>query len=152
MTTPTPSTNTPQKHLAAFSSPAPRSVPSMMNFDSPAALGLSLEGGVGMGISMSGMSGLGGLGLAGSSMGGRADDEERRRRLEAVIATVGARPGRVSQEGVRSLCQRCGLGLAYMPGEQGEGKKSMGIAGKGIVLDVSLLACLREQKAVLGGE
>ena len=118
-----------------------------MNFDSPAALGLSLEGGVGMGISMSGMSGLGGLGLAGSSMGGRADDEERRRRLEAVIATVGARPGRVSQEGVRSLCQRCGLGLAYMPGEQGEGKKSMGIAGKGIVLDVSLSACLRELKA-----
>lgn len=148
MTTPTPSTNTPQKHLAAFSSPAPRSVPSMMNFDSPAALGLSLEGGVGMGISMSGMSGLGGLGLAGSSMGGRADDEERRRRLEAVIATVGARPGRVSQEGVRSLCQRCGLGLAYMPGEQGEGKKSMGIAGKGIVLDIDWTSDTVERVAV----
>lgn len=78
----------------------------MINFDSPAALGLSLEGGVGMGISMSGMSG---LGLTGSSMGGRTDDEDRRRKLDAVIATLKTRPGRVSEEGFKSFCEKNSL-------------------------------------------
>ncbi|KAF2193716.1 hypothetical protein K469DRAFT_652259 [Zopfia rhizophila CBS 207.26] len=111
MATPTPSTNTPQKHLAAFSSPAPRSLPGMINFDSPAALGLSLEGGVGMGISMSGMSG---LGLSASAIG-RADEEERRRRLESVIATLKTRPGRVSEEGIIGLCKKEGLEVVKEP-------------------------------------
>ncbi|KAF2493465.1 hypothetical protein BU16DRAFT_563624 [Lophium mytilinum] len=132
MATPTPSTNTPQKHLAAFSSPAPRSVPGMINFDSPAALGLSLEGGVGMGISMSGLSG---LGLTGSSMGGRADDDERRRRLEAIIATLRARPGRVSQEGVERLSKRCGLDFSSETQKNGQVIKA--IAGRSFILDVT---------------
>ncbi|KAF2812451.1 uncharacterized protein BDZ99DRAFT_569126 [Mytilinidion resinicola] len=132
MATPTPSTSTPQKHLAAFSSPAPRSVPGMINFDSPAALGLSLEGGVGMGISMSGLSG---LGLTGSSMGGRADDDERRRRLEAIIATLRARPGRVSQEGVERLSKRCGLDFSSETQKNGQVIKA--IAGKSFILDVT---------------
>ena len=113
--TPTPSTNTPQKTLPVFSSPAPRSLPGMINFDSPAALGLSLEGGVGMGISMSGMSG---LGLSASAIG-RADDEERRRRLESAIAALKSRPGRVSEEGIMTLCKKEGLEVVREPSKGG---------------------------------
>ncbi|KAF2260588.1 hypothetical protein CC78DRAFT_571157 [Lojkania enalia] len=117
MATPTPSTNTPQKHLPAFSSPAPRSVPGTgtipVNFDSPAALGIAFEGGVGMGISMSGM-GMSQLGLSASAMG-RADEEERRRRLESVIATLKSRPGRVGEEGIIELCKKEGLEVVREP-------------------------------------
>ncbi|ORY07675.1 mediator of RNA polymerase II transcription subunit 1-domain-containing protein [Clohesyomyces aquaticus] len=118
MATPTPSTNTPSKHLAAFSSPAPRSIPGMINFDSPAALGLSLESVVGMGISMSGMGmsgmGMSGMGLTASAMG-RADEDDRRRRLEAVIATLKMKPGRVSEEGIIALCKKEGLEVMREP-------------------------------------
>ncbi|KAF2874408.1 mediator of RNA polymerase II transcription subunit 1-domain-containing protein [Massariosphaeria phaeospora] len=107
MATPTPSTNTPQKHLAAFSSPAPRSVPPMMNYDSPAVLTMLNEGSVGMGISMSGM-GMSQLGLSASAMG-RADEDERRRRLENIIATLKTKPGRVGEEGITALCKKEGL-------------------------------------------
>ncbi|KAF2003659.1 hypothetical protein P154DRAFT_486299 [Amniculicola lignicola CBS 123094] len=113
MATPTPSTNTPQKHLPPFSSPAPRSVPGMMNYDSPAALGLAIEGGVGMSLTMSGL-GMSSLGMSASAMG-RADEDERRRRLEAVIETLGQKPGRVSEEGVLALCKRMGLGVMREP-------------------------------------
>jgi hypothetical protein len=58
-----------------------------------------------MGISMSGMSG---LGLSASAIG-RADDEERRRRLESVIATLKSKPGRVSEEGIMAMCKKEGL-------------------------------------------
>ena len=57
-----------------------------------------------MGISMSGMS-MSQLGLTASAIG-RADDEERRRRLESVIAILSARPGRVSLEGIKELCRK----------------------------------------------
>jgi hypothetical protein len=103
----------------------------MINFDSPAALGLTLEGGVGMGISMSGLSG---LGLTGSSMGGRADDDERRRRLETIIATLRTRPGRVSQEGVERLSKRCGLD--FSSDQEKDGRVIKSIAGKFFIADV----------------
>lgn len=59
-----------------------------------------------MGISMSGMSG---LGLSASAIGRAADDEERRRRLESVIATLKSKPGRVSEEGIMAMCKKEGL-------------------------------------------
>lgn len=179
-----PSAATPsqQQHLGAFSSPAPRSVPSpaahrssqqagkspfnttsgvsssamaasvaqnhptvssasgsktlvgsspaaatgAISFDSPGALNIGLgalaglEGGVGMGISMSGMSGLGlGMGLT-SSMGGRPDDTEQRKRLENIIATLKARPGRVSREGMERLAKQLGLSSEVMSDAHGE--------------------------------
>ncbi|KAF2750034.1 hypothetical protein M011DRAFT_397750 [Sporormia fimetaria CBS 119925] len=107
MTTPTPMMNTPQKQAPASSSPAPRSVPAMVNFDSPAAFGLLAEGGVGMGISMSGM-GMSSLGFTASAMG-RADEDERRRRLQSIISTLKSRPGRVGPKGILDLCQTEGL-------------------------------------------
>ncbi|KAF2659904.1 hypothetical protein K491DRAFT_650213 [Lophiostoma macrostomum CBS 122681] len=114
MATPTPSSNTPQKHLPAFSSPAPRSVPGMVNFDSPAALGLLAEGGVGMGISMSGL-GMSSLGLSASAMG-RADEDERRRRLETIISTLKSKRGRVTEQGIKDLCKKEGLEVMADPG------------------------------------
>lgn len=104
MATPTPSSNTPQKHLMAHSSPAPRSVPPMA-FDSPAVLNMLNDGAIGMGISMSGM----GLSQLGLSQLGRADEDERRRRLENIVHMLKGQPGRVSEEGIIALCKKEGI-------------------------------------------
>jgi hypothetical protein len=119
MATPTPSTNTPSKHLPTFSSPAPRSVPhtgntNMMSYDSPAVLNIlhdasSGMGGVGMGISMSGL-GMSSLGMSASAMG-RADEAERSRRLRSILDIVGGKPGRVSEEGLLALCKKMGVSV-----------------------------------------
>ena len=111
----------------------------MAGFESPAALRLSLsqfaglEGGVGMGISMSGISA---LGLTGSSMGGRGDDEERRKRLEAVLGTLRTRNGRVSEEGIEKLSRRHGL-EALWEDRRKDGVKVLSIAGQTMLIDVS---------------
>ena len=110
----------------------------MTGFESPAALGLSLgqfagiEGGVGMGISMSGIST---LGLGGSSMGGRGDDEERRKRLEAVLGKLRTKNGRVSEEGIERLSRRCGL-EALWEERRKDGTKVLSIAGQTMLIDV----------------
>jgi hypothetical protein len=119
MATPTPSTKTPSKHLPTFSSPAPGSVPhtgntNMMSYDSPAVLNMlndasSGMGGVGMGISMSGL-GMSSLGMSASAMG-RADEAERSRRLQSILEVVGAKPGRVSEDGLLALCKRLGVAV-----------------------------------------
>ncbi|KAJ4371431.1 hypothetical protein N0V83_004648 [Neocucurbitaria cava] len=125
--TPTPSTNTPSRHLPAFSSPAARSVPptggsNMLSYDSPAVLNMlndasSGMGGVGMGISMSGL-GMSSLGISASAMG-RADEAERTRRLQVILDTIGAKPGRVSEEGLLALCKRMGMPYEKHPDEAG---------------------------------
>ncbi|KAH9859556.1 hypothetical protein IAQ61_011337 [Plenodomus lingam] len=127
MATPTPSTNTPSKHLPTFSSPAPRSVPhtgtiNMMSYDSPAVLNMlndasSAMGGVGMGITMSGL-GMSSLGISASSMG-RADEAERSRRLQNILQTVGAKPGRVSEAGLLALCKSMGIACERAPDDPG---------------------------------
>jgi len=118
----------------------------MLNFDSPAALGISLgnlgalDGGVGMSISMSGISG---LGLMGSSMGGssRVDDEERRKRLEAVVGILAQKPGRVSREGVERLARKHGFEYQEDTKDVREdikkGRKLLTIAGQTVLIDVS---------------
>ncbi|KAH6633289.1 mediator of RNA polymerase II transcription subunit 1-domain-containing protein [Boeremia exigua] len=116
MATPTPSTNTPQKHLPAFSSPAPRSVPhtgttaGIMNYDSPAMLHMLNEGGGGLGgVSMGGVNmdiSLSQLGMPSASAMGRADEAERTRRLHNIIETLKQKPGRVSEQNVLALCTR----------------------------------------------
>ncbi|KAF2137233.1 uncharacterized protein K452DRAFT_278893 [Aplosporella prunicola CBS 121167] len=118
------------------SSPAAAAI----SFDSPGAMGLglgalgALDGGVGMGISMSGMSGLGlGMGL-GSSMGGRPDDTEQRKRLEGIVATLKARPGRVSKEGLERLAKQLGLSSEVLSDASGE---QVLLAHTSIMLDVT---------------
>jgi len=111
----------------------------LVGFDSPAMLGglglTALEGGVGMGISMSNMGNLG-LGLSASGMG-KVDDGERRRRLEAVLATVGERHGRVSQEGLERLSRRFGLEVMWDEGMR-DGRRTLSMAGSTMVVDVSV--------------
>ncbi|KAI4944033.1 hypothetical protein J4E91_008888 [Alternaria rosae] len=119
MATPTPKDKeTPSRHLNAFSSPAPRSVPpsgniNMMSYDSPAVLNMlndvasSGMGGVGMGITMSGL-GMSSLGMSASAMG-RADEAERSRRLREIIDIIGKKPGRVSEQGLLALCKKMGI-------------------------------------------
>ncbi|KAF9700688.1 hypothetical protein EKO04_001294 [Ascochyta lentis] len=119
MATPTPSTNTPQRHLPAFSSPAPRSVPhtgattGMMNYDSPAMLNMLNEGGAAMGgVPMGGVNmdiSLSQLGMPSASAMGRADEAERTRRLHNIIEILKQKPGRVSEENVLALCTRLGV-------------------------------------------
>lgn len=70
-----------------------------------------------MGISMSGM-GMSSLGLTASAMG-RADEDERRRRLESIISTLRAKPGRVTQDGIVDLCKKEGLEVMIDPGKDG---------------------------------
>lgn len=65
------------------------------------------EGGVGMGISMSGM-GMSQLGLSASQLG-RADEDERRRRLQTILSALNEKPRRVSEEGVIALCNKEGV-------------------------------------------
>lgn len=77
-----------------------------------------------------------GLGLSmGVSTGSHSklDDAERRRRLEAVLATLGRRPGPISQAGVERLARRGGLELYQEPGE----KKLMTLGGGNYAVDVS---------------
>lgn len=121
----------------------------MLGFDSPAALGMglggALDGGVGMSISMSGMSGLGlgaGMGMGmGMGIGGRVDDEERRRRLEAVVAVLARRPGRVGREGVERLARKHGFEYQEdtkdVRADVKKGRKLLTIAGQTVLIDVS---------------
>ncbi|QDS67927.1 hypothetical protein FKW77_008647 [Venturia effusa] len=197
MTTPTPSSKpahnaaTPQSqpHLAAFTSPVPRSVPSpaaqrgqagkspfnasthaptnastttAMNHptggstgsatrallgSSPAPAMLNLEsplpgltpsfsnmGGlfssVEMGFTGSGLSNLGGL-----SMNRPPTEEERKARLESVVAIIKQRPGRISPEGVKRLCELCGFETHVMSTKKGAATECS-IAGNHFMLMV----------------
>lgn len=197
MTTPTPSSKTAlnaatpqsQTHLAAFTSPVPRSVPSpaaqrgqagkspfnasthaptnastatamnhptggstgsaarallgsspapaMLNLESPlpgltpsfsnmAGLFSSVE----MGFSGSGLSGLGGM-----SMNRPPTEEERKARLESVVAIIKQRPGRISPEGVKRLCELCGF-ETYLAPTKPKGFLKCSPAGHHFILDI----------------
>jgi hypothetical protein len=112
----------------------------MLNFDSPAAMALSLSNmggldGIGMGISMSGLSALN----LGTSMGGRGDDEDRRKRLEAVVNLLKSRPARVGPEGLELLGKRVGMAVLLDPsdGPRKNGTRECAIAGGSVVIDAS---------------
>ncbi|KAF1845039.1 uncharacterized protein K460DRAFT_284291 [Cucurbitaria berberidis CBS 394.84] len=144
MTTPTPSNNTPSRHLPTFSSPAPRSVPptggtNMLSYDSPAMLNMlhdasSGMGGVGMGITMSGL-GMSSLGMSASSMG-RADEAERSRRLQKILEVIRKKPGRVSEQSLLFLCKVSGVPYEKHPDEPGTWILVIGDEG---VCDVTFL-------------
>lgn len=124
------------------------SSPAALGLDSPAGLGLgSLAGlgGVDMGISVSQMGslGLGGLASGGMSQGAgvrMVDDEERRKRLEAVIRLVGQRPGRVSDEGIERLARRYGLDVQCEPPvgqNKADGVRQITLAGETLLIDLT---------------
>ena len=133
--------------LGATGSPASHGL-GALDFTSPSALQLSLSsqgvhldgtgssGGVGMGLSISGM-GISGLGLSNMGMGARLDDEERRRRLERVIAMLGTQRGRVGEEGVERVCRR--NGWATLWDDRREGGRTLTGAGTNVLVDVDFV-------------
>lgn len=112
----------------------------MPNFDSPSTMIPSLshmglaDGGVAMGQSMSRMAGMTGN----SATGGRMNDEERRKRLEAVVNTLRKAPVRLSPEGLEILAQRQGMESLLDPahGFRKDGTRDCTIAGETIGVDV----------------
>lgn len=78
------------------------------------------------------------LGLSSSALG-KADDDERRRRLEAVLATLRQRPGRISQEGLEWLSRRCGFDIMWED-EARTGRRTLQMAGNTVLIGVSFLS------------
>lgn len=127
------------------------SSPAGLDIGTPVGLGVGLGnlGGVEMGIGMSmtgSQMGLGmgmAMGMSGSMGAGRAvDDEERRKRLEKVVETLGSKPGRVSDEGIERLAQRCGMAVQCDPpiGKgDGDGVRQLAIAGETLLIEVGLV-------------
>lgn len=66
-------------------------------------------------------------------------EEERKRRIEAIAAMVAARWGFVSQEGVERCAKRLGLDALWEDG-MGDGKRMLTIAGTAILLEVEFEA------------
>ncbi|KAI9693390.1 MAG: hypothetical protein M1820_009319 [Bogoriella megaspora] len=120
----------------------------VLDLASPAALGRSMSsqglnlnldgsvamvgGGVGMGLSISG------LGLSSLGLGARADDEERRRRLESVVGILAGKMGRVGEVGVERMCRRNGWATLWEERKLG-GRRLTG-AGDNVLVDVDFNA------------
>lgn len=103
--------------LASFPTPSVNGM-SLNTLDAGAPMGLSLSS---LGVNMST-----GLSARGSTHG-KIDDAERRRRLLAVLDSVGKQSGRLSREGLERVGRRCQLDM--LPEE---GKLVM--AGKNAVM------------------
>ena len=93
--------------------------------------------GMGMGLGMTPPGG-GQLGASGTLNGlGISDvrqEDEGRRKMEEIIATIGTRWGRVCQEGLERAAKRVGLECLWEEGRAG--KRTLSIAGNGVLIDV----------------
>ncbi|KAG7101899.1 hypothetical protein HYQ44_018477 [Verticillium longisporum] len=152
----TPPVSTPFSHAhVAFSPRGPKSSPQQfkkspatsatlmghtnapLNFDSPsaaAAMGaLGIGGGLDLGLDNVSVNGLGGL-------GGLTGEDDRSKRLDAIIDIIGNAKGRVSEAGLERLSQRTGLNKIWEDHRTPDGKvkKTLVIAGHGLQLDVIL--------------
>ena len=101
----------------------------------PAGMGLGDLGIVGNGAN--GVNGLAaGLGIG---MGGVKDqEEERRRKTENIVSTIGTRWGYVSPEGVERAAKRVGLECLWEKGRV-RAKRTLSIAGNDLLVDVEFL-------------
>ena len=92
----------------------------------------------GMGLGMTPPGG-GQLGASGTLSGlgisvVRDQEDERRKKMEEVVATIGTRWGRVCQEGLERAAKRVGLECLWEEGRAG--KRTLSIAGNGVLIDV----------------
>ncbi|KAF9882043.1 hypothetical protein CkaCkLH20_00079 [Colletotrichum karsti] len=153
----TPPVSTPfsQAH-AAFSPRGPRSSPQQfkkspatsstlmghpangaLNFDSPsaaAAMGaLGISGGLDIGLDHVGVGAFGGLGALGS-------EDDKIKRLDAVIEILGKAKGRVSEAGLERLTLRTGLTSIWDDHRSPDGRKMkmLVIAGQALTVDIVL--------------
>ena len=74
-----------------------------------------------------------------SILAAQDQEEERKRRIEAIAAMVAGRWGFVSQEGVERCAKRLGLDALWEDG-MGEGKRMLTIAGTAMLLEVEFEA------------
>ena len=74
-----------------------------------------------------------------SILAAQDQEEERKRRIEAIAAMVGGRWGFVSQEGVERCAKRLGLDALWEDG-MGDGKRMLTIAGTAVLLEVEFEA------------
>ena len=94
--------------------------------------------GMGMGLGMTPPGG-GQLGASGTLNGlgisdARNQEEERGRKMEEIVTTIGSRWGRVCQEGLERAAKRVGLECLWEEGRAG--KRTLSIAGNGVLIDV----------------
>jgi len=135
------------RHSQSGSSSAPHPPPLLVGFDSPStAAGLGALGGLniaglngtptasGMGMSM----GIGIGAVVASTVHARDAEDESRRRIDTIVALLRQRPGLVSEEGVERLAKRTGLECLWEdgPGAEGEGRRTLSIAGNNVLVDV----------------
>ena len=101
----------------------------------PAGMGLA-----DLGIVGAGSNGIGGLGAGlGIGMGGvRDQEEERRRKTEAIVSMLGTKWGRVCPEGVERAAKRVGLECLWEEG-RGGAKRTLSIAGSDVLVDVEFV-------------
>ncbi|KAI9826671.1 MAG: hypothetical protein M1819_007305 [Sarea resinae] len=93
-----------------------------LNFDSPSAAAT-------LGLNLGNIGTLTGVDNVGGSVNVRGDEEERKRRIEAILDILRTRPGKVSPEGVERLARRTGLDCLW------EGT-TLSIAGSSMMVDV----------------
>lgn len=74
-----------------------------------------------------------------SILAAQDQEEERKRRIEAIAAIVAGRWGFVSQEGVERCAKRLGLDALWEDG-MGDGKRMLTIAGTAVLLEVEFEA------------
>ncbi|KAI0134275.1 mediator of RNA polymerase II transcription subunit 1-domain-containing protein [Xylariales sp. AK1849] len=104
-----------------------------VNFDSPsaaAALGaLGMNGSLDLNLDHLGM---GALGL------GRADEDDRKKRMDAIVATLKAGgKGRVSNEGLERLARSIGLECLWEDNHgRGSKSKTLFLAGHGLAIEI----------------
>jgi hypothetical protein len=122
-----------------------------MNFDSPsaAAIGaLGIGGGLDIGldnVGVGGLVGLQGLGVMGTEQDRlKMMEDERLRRLDAVIEILSRKKGYVSEEGLERLVDRIGLDRFWDDIDvlQADGKtvkmRNLVVAGRALQLDIAL--------------
>ncbi len=111
---------------------------SQYGFTNGAGLGLGFTP-RGTGFTPVAMQMTGSSGGINSILAAQDQEDERKRRIETVVAMVAGRWGFVSQEGVERCAKRLGLDALWEDG-MGEGKRMLTIAGTGVLLEVEFEA------------
>jgi len=120
-------------------------LPLLVGFDSPSSAAAVVNG-LG-GLNIAGLNGTptatgttsaaaAGASFAASSVSARDNEDERRRRIEAILGILRQRPGRVSEEGVERLAKRTGLECLWEDGMGEGGGRTLSIAGNNVLVDV----------------
>lgn len=130
----------------------------LVGFDSPStAAGLGGPGGLNI-AGLNGTPTATGIGagaadttFAAAAVNAHDSEDEGRRRIEAIVNLLRQRPGMVSEEGVERLAKRTGLECLWEDamGAEGEGIRTLSIAGNNVLVDVDFRGGRRVEKVGL---